>query len=58
LFFDKGVAVVFAHFEDIGSDFDAEVAIDALTIDVVFSGDVFGIFIGFVSHKIDVFREK
>jgi hypothetical protein len=57
LFFDKGVAVIFANFEDIRSDFDAEVAINALTIDVVFPWNVFGIFIGFVGHKIDVFKE-
>src|SRR3989442_10619022 len=52
LFIDKRVAAVIVAFEIVGSGFATEVAVDALVIDVKFSGDVFGVSVCDLSHNL------
>ena len=52
LFMNERIAAVVVAFEIIRSRFAAEIAVNALIIDVVFAGGIFRISVRNVSHKV------
>ena len=56
LLVNKRVAAVLVAFEIVRRGFAAQVAIDALIVDVIFSARIFRIFICYISHKMNLFR--
>jgi hypothetical protein len=51
LFVDEGIAAIVIAFEIVRGGFAAEIAVDALVVHVIFTGNVFRIFVCDVSHK-------
>jgi hypothetical protein len=49
---DERISTVLVPFEIVRRGFAAQVTVNALVVHVVFTGDVFGVFICGVSHKI------
>jgi hypothetical protein len=52
-----GMAAVIVSFEIGGRGFAAQIAVDALIIDVKFAGDVFGVFVRGIGHGFSVKNE-
>jgi hypothetical protein len=57
LFINVGMAAVVVALEIRGRGFAAQIAIDALVVDVELSGNVLGVFICYVSHDLPFFVE-
>jgi hypothetical protein len=51
LFINVGITSIVIPFEIIGSSFPAKIAVNALIIDVVIAGDIFGVSVSDVCHK-------
>jgi hypothetical protein len=52
LLVDEGVAAVVIALEIVRGGFAAKITVNALVVHVVFAGNIFGVFICDVSHKI------
>src|SRR5438105_8795285 len=58
LLVNERVATVVVAFEIRGRSLAAQIAVDALLVDVEFAGGVFGILVGDVSHVFSSLRER
>src|SRR5258708_39262945 len=56
LLVNERITAVVVAFEIVGRGFAAQITVDALVVHVVLSAGIFGIFICYISHKINLFR--
>jgi hypothetical protein len=58
LFKHEGVAPVFVALEIVRRGLSAQIAIDALVINVILAGNVLRVFVCYISHKIFVSKSS